>query len=72
MTRAVFVDAPVSDVTDACAKIGASVSAIEQLAGGGTRVVLRSIEAADDVRVHYKKKLLGDGTARVPSRLMKQ
>ena len=71
MTRAVNVDASLAEVTAACALVGASISAIEPLAGRGTRVVLRSADAADDMRVHYKKKLLDDRAARVPTRLIK-
>ncbi|WP_133175352.1 hypothetical protein [Sphingomonas oleivorans] len=71
MTRAVNVNASVAEVTAACAKMGAAISSIEQLAGAGTRVVLKSIESAHDVRTHYKNKLLDARAPRLPTRLQK-
>lgn len=70
MSRAVNINVSVAHVTAACATMGATISAIEMLAGGGTRVVLSSGDAADQVRTHYAKKLLDARMARVPTRLM--
>jgi hypothetical protein len=72
MSRAVNVNASVAEVTAACAAMGTAITAIEGLLNGGTRVVLSNIGSADNVRAHYRKKLLGDRVARVPSRLRTQ
>ena len=72
MSRVVNVSASTTEVTAACATMKLDFSVIEALAGGGTRVVLKSAAAADNVRAHYKKKVLATDMARVPTRLMKQ
>lgn len=68
-TRAVNVSATLLEVQVLCASKGAPISAIEALPGGGTHVVLVTMEAADIVRRAYKGKLLDRRTPRTPIRL---
>lgn len=67
-TRAVNVAATLLEVQALCAKQCAPISAIEALPGGGTHVVLVTLEGADTVRRAYKDKLLHRYTPRTPLR----
>ncbi|MFM5918386.1 MAG: hypothetical protein ACKOOL_12760 [Novosphingobium sp.] len=68
-TRAVNVAAQLLDVQVLCASKSVPISAIEALPGGGTHVVLVTMEGADVVRRAYKGKLLDRRTLRTPLRL---
>jgi hypothetical protein len=67
-TRAVNVSAAAEDVHQLCTKKGLEVSAIEPLADGGTRVVLKTMDGAETVRHAFKAKLLPRNAKRVPMR----
>lgn len=58
MSRAVLVNAPKPDVAATCAQRKITVSAIESLLSGGTRVVLTNMADADAIRLAYKKHLI--------------
>ena len=58
MSRAVQIDVPRDDVTAMCAKRGVTISAIEALVSGGTRVVLNTMADAEIVRTAYRTKLI--------------
>ncbi len=58
LSRAINVDMTEPNVTAACAKHGASVSAIEPIASGGTRVVLTNITDADRMRMVFGAKVI--------------
>jgi hypothetical protein len=68
-TRAVNVAATLLEVQVLCASKNVAISAIEALPGGGTHVVLVTLEGADVVRRAYKGKLLDRRTPRTPMRL---
>jgi len=58
LSRAINVGMAEPKVTAACAKHGAAVSAIEPLASGGTRVVLKNIIDADRMRTVFGNKVI--------------
>jgi hypothetical protein len=58
MSRAVQVDAPRDAVVAMCAKRGVTISAIEALVSGGTRVVLNTGADAEIVRTAYRTKII--------------
>lgn len=64
MSRAIFVALSEAEVIAACAKHGASISVIEPLAGGGSRVVFTNGDAAADMRQVFARKLLSPPAAR--------
>jgi hypothetical protein len=57
------------DVTNTCAKHRAEISSIETLQSGGTRVVLKTSDAAATIRKVYHTKLLTGQVQRQPTRL---
>ncbi len=60
-SRAINVDVSEAPLREICTKHKLDISAIEPLASGGTRVVMRTIEDADRIRSLYKRQVL-DGT----------
>ncbi len=68
MSRAINVNATEAEVIKSCARYGATVSAIETLASGGTRVVLMNIIAAETMRAAFGRKLLTGTVRRTPLR----
>lgn len=68
MSRAINVNATEAEVVKLCARHGATVSAIETLASGGTRVVLMNMIAADKMRAAFGRKLLKGAVRRTPLR----
>lgn len=64
MSRALFVALSEAEVIAACAKHGASISVIEPLADGGSRVVLTNGNATADMRQIFARKLLSPPAAR--------
>lgn len=71
MSRAIHIDASERDVTGACTKQGARITAIESLSSGGTRVVLSDPAAADALRKTFGKKVITGAVQRQPTRLMR-
>ena len=69
MSRAININATASAVTATCTRHGLAISAIEDLASGGTRVVLMNGDAADTVRKAFGKKVLLGDVKRTPLRL---
>ena len=69
MSRAMNVNATEPHVTRMCAKHKAEISSIESLISGGTRVVLKSGDAAAIVRRAYGTKVLTGAVTRTPTRL---
>jgi hypothetical protein len=68
MTRAINVRATQAEVTAACRKQDAAISALETLASGGTRVVLNDITGADTMRRVFGKKVISGDVRRTPLR----
>ena len=65
MSRAINVNATQAEVVTACRKHGATISAIETLVSGGTRVVLTNGDAAAIMKAAFGRKVLaGVGTLR--------
>lgn len=67
-SRAINLSMEEKAVRAACAKHGATISAIESLASGGTRVVLMSGDAADTMRGALRKQVLAGAVTRTPLR----
>ena len=70
MSRAINVSAAEADVRDMCAKHKASITAIEPLRSGGTRVVLKNTVDALVIAKAYGSKVIRGAVVRMPSRLM--
>ncbi|RYE01231.1 MAG: hypothetical protein EOP61_11830 [Sphingomonadales bacterium] len=68
MSRALNLDATPAHVTDMCAKHDATVSVIEPLASGGTRVVLLNAHDAAVIARAFGKKVLTGVVERMPIR----
>lgn len=68
MSRAINVNAAESDVVAMCKKHSLTVSAIEALASGGTRVVLMNGDAAATARKVFGKKVIAGDVQRTPLR----
>lgn len=69
MSRAVNIQATPDHIVQTCDKIGARITAIEELASGGSRVVLsNSVESAAIAR-HYGAKVIQGTIVRQPLRL---
>ena len=68
MTRAINVQASVAEVTASCRKQGATISAIETLVSGGTRVVLTNMEGTDKMRGVFGRKVIAGEVRRAPLR----
>lgn len=58
MSRAINIDAAQADVTATCAKRNVTISAIESLLSGGTRVVLNTMADAEIIRQVYRTKII--------------
>ena len=67
-SRAINVDATPAAVGAMCGRKGATISAIERLADGGTHVVLTTMDEADTIRHAFRDKLLPRTAKRVPLR----
>ena len=68
MSRAINVNASEAEVLKSCATHGATVSAIEALASGGTRVVLMDTAATETMRAAFGRKVLTGEVRRAPLR----
>ncbi|MDF2495710.1 hypothetical protein [Sphingomonas sp.] len=66
MSRAMNVNATEAEVAQICLKKGAIISAIEDLASGGTRVVFTSGDAATAMRKVFGRKLIPGPVIRTP------
>ena len=68
MSRVINVNASQAEVLKSCATHGATVSAIESLASGGTRVVLMNPTATATMKAAFGRKLLTGDVRRTPLR----
>jgi len=68
MSRAINLDATLAHVTDMCAKHSATISIIEPLQSGGTRVVLLNTHDAAVIARAYGAKVLTGTVERMPIR----
>ena len=66
MSRALNIDAAEADIRASCAKAGITISMIERLQSGGTRVVLNTSVDAKAVAKTYSQKLLSPDVLRNP------
>lgn len=71
MSRAINVNATPEHVIAACAKRKLTISAIEGLPSGGTRVVMNNIDDTAAVAKVYGSKVIAGAVARTPTRLMR-
>ena len=70
MSRAVNIAALQAQVLAMCEKHNASISAIETLHSGGTRVVFKNAADAAVVKTAFGSKVILGAVQRTPSRLM--
>ncbi len=68
MSRAINVNATEAEVLKTCASNGVTISAIEALASGGTRVVLMNPTATQVMRNAFGRKVLTGDVRRTPLR----
>jgi FlaG/FlaF family flagellin (archaellin) len=68
MSRAINVAATEAEVQAACRKHGATVTAIEALASGGTRVVFQNADVTATMVKAFGRKLLTGAVDRFPLR----
>lgn len=66
MSRAINVKATQAEVVTACRKHGATISAIETLVSGGTRVVLTNGDGAAAMKAAFGRKVLDGAVTRTP------
>lgn len=66
MSRAINVDASEAEVQTACRKHSVTISAIESLASGGTRVVLMNADATATMKHAFRRRLLTGDVRRTP------
>lgn len=66
MSRAINVDATEAEVSAMCTKHKCTISAIEVLPAGGTRVVMMNADDAAVITRAFKKKVLGADVRRTP------
>ena len=66
MSRAMNVNLPEAEVAKLCATASVVISAIETLPSGGTHLVCRTIEGADEMRHKLKKHLIEGRVKRYP------
>ena len=66
MSRAINVNATHTEVSAMCAKHKATISAIESLPAGGTRVVMMNADDAATISRAFKTKILATDAARTP------
>lgn len=64
MSRAMNLSLPEAKVRTRCDQAGVSISAIETLPSGGTRLVCTREEGADEMRVVFKKDMIEGKVAR--------
>jgi len=65
-SRAMNVSIAQADVEALCRKHAASISAIETLHSGGTRVVLQNNQGAETMRKAFGKKVMAGAVVRTP------
>lgn len=68
-SRAINLSLDEIAVQTGCAEHGLTISAIEPLVGGGTRVVMTSSDAAEMARGAFRKWVLSGPVERTPMRL---
>ena len=66
MSRAINVNATEAEVAKLCQSNGAIISASEELASGGTRVVLTSGLAAEAMRRVFARRVISGAVLRTP------
>jgi len=72
MSRAMNLDANEAAITETCRQLSITISAIEPLLSGGTRVVCSSSDGAHSLRRKLKSKLLNGPVKRSPLFLAKR
>jgi hypothetical protein len=69
MSRALNINATPEHVTATCARRKVTISAIEKLNAGGTRVVMMNADDTAVIAKAYGSKVIAGPVARVPTRL---
>jgi hypothetical protein len=64
MSRAMNLSLPEAKVRTLCDQAGVSISALETLPSGGTRLVCTREEGADEMRIVFKKDVIAGNVAR--------
>ena len=66
MSRAINFKLPEEKVRKRCDDRGVSISAIEPLPSGGTHLVCKTIEGADEMRLTFKNHIIQGAVPRFP------
>lgn len=66
MSRAINLSLPEAEVRAQCAGAGVSISAIEPLPAGGTHLVCKTSEGADEIRLRFADQLIEGVVRRFP------
>jgi hypothetical protein len=66
MSRAINLSLPEAEVRAQCAEAGVSISAIEPLPSGGTHLVCKTSEGADEIRLRFHDKTIAGTVRRFP------
>jgi hypothetical protein len=66
MSRAINLDVPHADVVAMCARHNTTISAIESLPGGGTRVVLMNGDDTAVIARAFKSRVIAGVVKRTP------
>ncbi len=69
MSRALNINTTEADITATCQSAGISISTIERLVSGGTRVVFNNAVDTKAIAKAYKAKLLTGPVTRLQTRL---
>jgi hypothetical protein len=69
MSRAINIKATQDHIIAACAKRKVSISAIETLQSGGTRVVMNNADDTAIIAKLYGSKVIQGGVTRTPTRM---
>ena len=69
MSRAINIDAPEADIVASCAKKRLTISAIETLRSGGTRVVMNNADDAAIVAKQFRAKIIAGDVTRASIRV---
>ena len=66
MSRAINLSLPEADVRTGCTKNRVSISAIESLPSGGTRLVCTTSEGAEEIRLRFRNHVIAGPVKRFP------
>lgn len=66
MSRAINLSLPEAEVRARCEAAGVSISAIEPLLSGGTHLVCKTGEGAEEIRLRFSEQIIEGAVQRTP------